>query len=123
MKITKHRLKKIIKEEFEDLLEMAVSKKQAAAVKQLQSLVKAGMISQDEFNQKKAALLGQKEAPQAAGGLQDGGTLVEPADATQDPNVGGTLVEPGQGSESGNKKLALVAKELEVLLKKIQQEL
>ncbi|HHZ95587.1 MAG TPA: hypothetical protein EYN67_08515 [Flavobacteriales bacterium] len=58
--------------------------------------------------------------------LEDGGTLMEPVDPPQDPNVGGTLLAPAdtpQAASAGNKKLALVAKELQILLKKIQQEL
>jgi hypothetical protein len=58
--------------------------------------------------------------------LEDGGTLVGPVDPPQDPHAGGTLLEPAaakQAAAAGNKKLALVAKELQILLKKIQQEL
>ena len=124
MKLTKARLRQIIKEELGTLREVAGSKKQAA-VKQLQGLVKAGLLSQDEFDQKKAALLGQKKDPQTSGGLQDGGTLVGPVDPPQDPSAGGTTLVPAdkQPTAAGNKKLALVAKELQILLNKIKQEL
>ena len=54
-----------------------------------------------------------------------GSTRTEPVEQPADPNnplAGSTRTEP-QADDGGNKKLALVAKELQLLLKKIQAEL
>ena len=87
------------------------------------SKTKLQQIIKEEFETLLEAAV--NENPNVA--LPDGGTLVGPADpSSADPHAGGTLVGPAdtpKAAAAGNKKLALVAKELQILLKKIQQEL
>jgi len=150
MKLTKQILRKIIKEELQHSRVLSESEV-AERIKELADLVKNGVLTPEEFASEKKALLqkakgAQAQKAQGAGGetVASGKTRMAPAAAPtdtrgdslaagrtaapgltpqEDPLVGATRTPGQQGDAAASKKLAVVAKELQVLLAKIQKEL
>lgn len=138
MKLTKKTLRELIKEELQH--NSVLSESEAAKkIKYLQALVKAGDITPEEAKEQRAAILQTAKAPPGET-VASGKTRMAPAAAPvdqrrpgrtaapgltpqEDPLVGATRTPGQQGDAAASKKLAVVAKELQVLLAKIQQEL
>jgi polyhydroxyalkanoate synthesis regulator phasin len=112
MKLTKKVLRELIKEELQHSRVLSESTAGVAAqmkksLLQLQALIKSGAVTPEEAEKLKADLLQKAYS-------SPGETVAS----------GATRMAPGQqGDAAANKKLAVVAKELQVLLAKIQQEL
>ena len=140
MKLTKKTLRELIKEELQHTRVLSESAAEVAAqMKILQALIKSGHVTPEEAKIMKADLLQKvSSSPEktvasgttrmaANGGDQPvspGATRMAGNAGGQPVSAGATRMAPGQqGDAAASKKLAVVAKELQVLLAKIQQEL
>ena len=124
MKLTKKTLRELIKEELQHSRVLSESAAEVAAqMKKLQALIKSGHVTPEEAKIMKADLL-QKVSSSPEKTVASGATRMAGNAGDQPVSAGATRMAPGQqGDAAASKKLAVVAKELQVLLAKIQQEL